>query len=140
MKRMQRLHMMQRSSSSRMRGPISTFFGFFTFMSDEARNAAAVLDGLFLEAAFAGLVADRAIERVIDEQELHHALAAFLDEFAGGADAHVFGDRVGAGDHRARHPADRLVAVLVVLGFLAGASGGVACPSGRGTCGSFRAS
>ena len=33
MKRMQRLHMMQRSSSSRIRGPISTFFGFLTFMS-----------------------------------------------------------------------------------------------------------
>jgi hypothetical protein len=32
-KRMQRLHMMQRSSSRRTRGPTSTFFGFFTFCS-----------------------------------------------------------------------------------------------------------
>jgi len=30
-KRMQREHMMQRSSSRRMRGPMSTFFGFLTF-------------------------------------------------------------------------------------------------------------
>ena len=95
-------------------------FWLFHLHVDEARDAAAVADRVFLEAAFAGLVADRAIERVVDEKKLHHALAAFFHQLAGGADAHVFGDRVGAGDHRARHPADRLVAVFIALGFLAG--------------------
>jgi hypothetical protein len=48
--------------------------------------AAAIGHGLVLQVAFAALVADRAIERVIDEQELHHALARLLDEFGGGDD------------------------------------------------------
>jgi hypothetical protein len=37
--------------------------------------AAAIGDGLVLEVAFAALVADRAIERMVDQQEFHHALA-----------------------------------------------------------------
>ena len=84
----------------------------------EAREAAAVADGEFLQAALASLVADRAVERVIDEEELHHAVAAFLDEIAAGADAHVFGHRVCAGDDRSRHPADLLEAVVAEGGTL----------------------
>lgn len=75
---------------------------------------------MFLEAAFAGLITDGAVERVVDEEELHDAFAAFFDEFAGGADAHVFCNCVGAGDGRAWHPADWLVAVFIVRGILAG--------------------
>ena len=99
-------------------------FRLFHLHIHEARNAAAVFDRVFLEAAFAGLVADRAIERVVDEQKLHHALAAFFHDFAGGADAHVFRNRIGAGDHRAGDPADVFVAVFVPLGFLAGCGAG----------------
>ena len=95
-------------------------FRLFHLHVDEARDAAAVADRVFLEAAFARLVADRAVERVVDEEKFHHALAAFFHQLAGGANAHVFGDRVRAGDHWARHPADRLVAVFIALGFLAG--------------------
>ena len=95
-------------------------FRLFHLHVDEARNAAAVADRVFLESAFAGLVADRAVKRVVDEEKFHHALSAFFHQFAGGADAHVFRDRVGAGDHRARHPADRLVAVFIALRLLAG--------------------
>ena len=47
---------------------------------EEARILPAVLDAEFLEPAFARLVADRAIERMIDEQKFHHAVAAFLDQ------------------------------------------------------------
>ncbi len=72
---MQREHMMQRSSSSRMRGPMSTFFGFLTFSSRKRLSAVAVLDAELLEPALARLVADRAVERVVDQQELHHSLA-----------------------------------------------------------------
>ena len=41
--------------------------------------AAAIGDGLVLQVALAALVADRAIERVVDQQEFHHALARLLD-------------------------------------------------------------
>ena len=43
----------------------------------EARRIGAVGHRLVLQVALAALVADRAIERVIDEQELHHPLASF---------------------------------------------------------------
>ena len=99
-------------------------FRLFHLHVHEPRDAAAVLHGLFLQAAFAGLVADRAVERVVDEEKLHDALAALFDELAGGADAHVFADRIGAGDDRTRHPADDFVAVFVPLRLLAGGGAG----------------
>ena len=79
-----------------------------------------MLDGLFLESALTGLVADRAVERVIDEQELHHAFAAFFYEFTRGADSHVLGDRVCACDDRTRDPADGFESTIVALGLLSG--------------------
>ena len=91
---------------------------------DEPRDAAAVLDGLFLEAALSGLVADGTIQRVIDQEKFHDALAAFFDQFAAGADAHVFAHRVGTGDDGARHPADDLVAIFVPLRLLSGSGPG----------------
>ena len=44
-----------------------------------ARAAGAIGHGLVLQVALAALVADGAVERVIDEQELHHAFARLLD-------------------------------------------------------------
>ena len=44
----------------------------------EAAGVEAVGHGLILQIAFAALVADRAIERVIDQQEFHHAFARLL--------------------------------------------------------------
>ncbi len=44
----------------------------------EAAGVEAVGHGLVLEIAFAALVADRAVERVVDEQEFEHALARLL--------------------------------------------------------------
>ena len=52
----------------------------------EAREAAAIGHRLVLEVALAALVADRAVERVVDEQELHHPLARLLDHRGVGAD------------------------------------------------------
>ena len=43
-----------------------------------ARGVDAVGHGLVLQVALAALVADRAIERMVDEQELHHPLARLL--------------------------------------------------------------
>ena len=92
--------------------------GDFGFL--EAGFAVAVLDGVFLEAAFASLVADGAVEWVIDEEKLHHSLAAFLREGGFGADSHAVGYGIGAGDGGAGHPADGLVAVFIKLGLFSG--------------------
>ena len=64
----------------------------------EAREAAAVGHRLVLQVAFAALVADRAVERVIDEQELHHPFARLLDHRGVGADRLA----VGGGQRAAR--------------------------------------
>jgi hypothetical protein len=39
-----------------------------------ARGRAAIADARVLQLALAALVADRAVQRVVDQQELHHAL------------------------------------------------------------------
>ena len=44
----------------------------------EARGIDAEGHGLILQIAFAALIADRAIERMIDEQKFHHAMARFF--------------------------------------------------------------
>ena len=44
----------------------------------EAGRINAIGHGLVLQIALAALVADRAIERMVDQQELHHALAGLL--------------------------------------------------------------
>ena len=52
----------------------------------EARAVDAIGHRLVLQVALAALVADRAVERMIDQQELHHAFARLLDDGAIGAD------------------------------------------------------
>jgi hypothetical protein len=51
---------------------------------------------LVLQVALAALVADRAIERVVDEQELHHPLARLLDHGRVGLDHRRLAFRAGA--------------------------------------------
>ena len=111
MKRMQREQRTQRSASRVTRGPTSTFFGFLTLCSRKREPPLPYSTRELLELALAGLVADGAIERMIDEQKLHHALAAFLDHRGIGADAHALGDVLGAGNLRARNPADLRLAI-----------------------------
>src|SRR5450432_111646 len=53
---------------------------FLYLVFEKARFRVAVLDAEFLQATFTCLIADRTIERMIDEQKLHHALAAFLGQ------------------------------------------------------------
>src|SRR5262249_33949739 len=64
-----------------------------------AARPVAVLDRVFLEAALPRLVADRAVERVIDQQELHYRRARLLDLVAFGVDDHPLGDGGVAPDH-----------------------------------------
>jgi len=80
--------------------------GLFDFVLDKPRFPLAKLNGKFLEPALAGLVADRAVERVVDEEEFHHAIPALLDHRGRRLDAHAVRDFRGAGDRRARAPRD----------------------------------
>ena len=94
--------------------------GLLRFVLTETAFTLAVLDAELLQTTLARLIADRAVERMVGEQELHHTTTALLGELAFGADAHALADGVGAGDHGARHPADLGKAVLVFLGLGAG--------------------
>ena len=71
----------------------------------EAGLAAAVAHRLVLQRALAALVADRAVERVVDEQELHHALLRLVGDRRGelGVDDHAVGDGDRAGRLRLGH-------------------------------------
>ena len=53
---------------------------------------------------------------MVDEKELHHALAAFLRHGRIRADAHALGDVLGAGDLRTGNPVDDGFAVRSHLG------------------------
>ena len=80
--------------------------GFDVLPFGEARIAAAVAGGLLLQLALASLVADRAVERVVDEEEFHHAFAAIPHQRRAGADVQT-GRGVGeARDGGLRHPVD----------------------------------
>ena len=80
--------------------------GLFHLLLAEARLALAVFDRKFLQPALARLITNRAIERVVDQQKFHHALAALFHERRRGAHAHSLGDLGGAGDFRLRAPGD----------------------------------
>ena len=70
--------------------------------SVEARVGAAVGHCLVLQRAFAALVAHRAVQRMVDQQQFHHAVLGLVGGLGGelGAHHHVGGDDDGAGRHR----------------------------------------
>ena len=53
-------------------------------------------EGLVLEWAFAAFVTDRAVEGVVDQQELDNSLLRLLHHFGPGVDHHSVGDDGGA--------------------------------------------
>ncbi len=67
-----------------------------------AAGSLAEIERLVLQIAFAALIADRAIERMVDEQEFHHPFARLLDERGVGLDHHPVADRHRAGCDRLR--------------------------------------
>ena len=69
------------------------FLGHRALVLVIARGAATIGHRLILKVAFAALVADRAVERMVDEQELHHTFARGLDHLRVGADFLAFGGR-----------------------------------------------
>ena len=92
----------------------------FHLLFDETGFAFAKLDGKFLQPALARLIANRTVERVVDEQKFHHALAAFFDERRGGANAHALGDFHRAANLRLRSPADLGLAIGIQHGLAVG--------------------
>ena len=84
-KRTQRVQWMQRFITVLTSGPIylSSTARLFSLI---ARRIDAEGHGLVLQVAFAALVADRAIERMVDQQEFHHAFAGLLDHRRVGED------------------------------------------------------
>ncbi len=70
----------------------------------EARAVTAIGHRLILQVALAALVADRAVERVVDEQELHHPVAGLLHHLAVGLDLHAVSDGERTGRGRLRRP------------------------------------
>ena len=89
-KRMQRVQWMQRFMLVLTSGPRSLSFTARLF-SLIAAAVEAIGHRLVLQVALAALIADRAIERMIDQQELHHALARLLRLGAVGVDHHAVG-------------------------------------------------
>ena len=73
---------------------------------DELRFGGAVLEGHVLQFALAAGVADRAIQRMIAEQQFQHRLARLPDFVGLGGDDHALGDRRGARGLQLRHLLD----------------------------------
>ena len=67
-----------------------------------ARRIAAVTHGDILQLAFPALIADRAIQGMVDQQELHHALLGRDRAHRARMDHHAAGCGCGAGGHRLR--------------------------------------
>ena len=72
----------------------------------EPRLAGSERERLILERTLAAAVAHRAVERVIDEQELEHAVLRALHHVALRAHDHAVDDRRRARDLQAAHPLD----------------------------------
>ena len=112
-------------------------FRLVNFRLDEAARALAVIHRVFLQLAFAGLVANRAVERMIDEQRFEHAFAHLFHGRRLRVNFHARRNRRRAGDGRTRRLGDleRAVGIHHRLAVRARAR---ACRIRRGTCGSCR--
>ena len=97
--------------------PEHNVFWFFDFVLEKTRLGIPVIDAEFLQAAFARLVADWTIERMIDKEKFHHTALTFLHQRRIGANGHAFGHILGAGNLRTRHPIDNRFAISAELGF-----------------------
>ena len=74
---------------------------------DVARAVRAVRHRLVLQIALASLVANRAIQGVVCEEELHHSLARLLDHRRVGIDLHAGHRRHRAGGHLRKNDWER---------------------------------
>ncbi len=82
--------------------------GEMALLFDEAALSRAVSHRLILQGALSASVADRAVEGVVDQQELEDPLLGLLDHLRLGVNDHLVGDPGGArcGEHRSPRPLD----------------------------------
>ena len=97
-----RVHEMHRSRSSSTSVEMATGLAKVRLSSVNRVSPWPVGHGLVLQRALAALVAHRAVERVVDEQELHHAPLRLLRDRRGelGVHHHALGARGDAGGQR----------------------------------------
>src|SRR5215472_10758207 len=75
-KRMQRVQWMHRVMMVLTSGPIYLSYGALVLAVAARINT--IGHRLVLQIAFTALIADRAVERMVDQQEFHHAFARLL--------------------------------------------------------------
>ena len=80
--------------------------GIIMPMKFHTRIRRTILEGVVLQGTFATLVADRAIERVIEQRELQNTLLRFFHLVGSGFDHHIRHDIHRAGGHQFRHLLD----------------------------------
>ena len=99
---MQRVHRMQRSGRARCAGPRSTTLALWTLCRRCARAWPSQSKYMLLQRALARLVADRAVDRVVDQRELEHLRARTSSTFgdARSVTSMLVGDRRVAGRHQ----------------------------------------
>src|SRR5439155_15115856 len=81
-------------------------FRFLDFVLEKTRFRVTEIDAEFLQTALASLIANRTIERMIDEEKFHDATLTFLHQRRVGANGHAFGNILCAGNLRTRDPID----------------------------------
>src|SRR5580700_4395043 len=92
-------------------------FWLFNFLFQKTRAGRPELDAVFLEMTLAGLIANRAIERMIDQKKLHHPVPAFFDHRRIGSNPHAFRNILSARNLWPRDPVDRGFAISTDLRF-----------------------
>src|SRR5229473_6092066 len=90
-------------------------FRLFDFVLQETRLRIPIVDAELLQTAFPGLIADRAIERVIDEEKFHDTALTFLNQRRVGANGHAFSYILCAANLGTWHPVDNRFAILPEL-------------------------
>ena len=77
--------------------------GFVDLLFDESTVTRPKIMGILLQDTLAGLIADRAIEGVIDQDEFQHAFTGLFDLGRFGEDDHAIGGDGRAGRHGLGH-------------------------------------
>src|SRR6266513_2450697 len=101
--------------------PEHNILGFLDFVLEKTRFGVAEIHTEFLQTAFAGLIANRAIERMINKEEFHHTELTFLYDRRVGANRHAFGHILSAGNLRTGYPVGDRFAVGAELRLAIGA-------------------
>src|SRR5947208_446115 len=86
-------------------------FRFLNFVLEKARFRIAVINAELLQTTFARLIANRAIERMIDEEKFHHAALTLFHQRRISADGHAVGHILRAGNLWTRYPVDDRFAI-----------------------------